>query len=107
MDTTRPIVWAMNLVLPVCFKIKSNLNKLISTSPWINDYGAFSIFATTEKLVFDENKRASWYSHKAETATPYHYKAYLADYNTTVELAPTRRYLLGSHIIRRTSLFDC
>jgi len=60
-------------------------------SPWINDYGAFSIFATTEKLVFDEDKRESWYSHKAEISTPSYYKAYLADYNTTVEITPTER----------------
>lgn len=60
-------------------------------SPWINDYGAFSIFATTNKLVFDEDKRESWYAHKAEVATPYYYKAYLADYNTTVEITPTER----------------
>jgi len=60
-------------------------------SPWINDYGAFSIFATTEKLVFDENKRESWYSHKAEISNAYYYKAYLADYNTTVEITPTER----------------
>jgi predicted alpha-1,2-mannosidase len=60
-------------------------------SPWINDYGAFSIFATTEKLVFDENERESWYSHKAEISSPYYYKAYLADYNTTVEISPTER----------------
>lgn len=60
-------------------------------SPWINDYGAFSIFATTGKLVFDENKRESWYSHKAEVSKPHYYKAYLADYNTTVEITPTER----------------
>ena len=60
-------------------------------SPWINDYGAFSIFATTEKLVFDENKRESWYSHKAETSKPHYYRAYLSDYNTTVEITPTER----------------
>jgi len=60
-------------------------------SPWINDYGAFSIFATTGKPVFDENKRESWFSHKAETAKPDYYKVYLADYNTTVEIAPTER----------------
>jgi predicted alpha-1,2-mannosidase len=60
-------------------------------SPWINDYGAFSIFATTEKLVFDENQRESWYSHKAEVAQAHYYKAYLSDYNTTVEITPTER----------------
>ena len=60
-------------------------------SPWINDYGAFSIFATTGKLVFDENKRESWFSHKAETSKPHYYSVYLADYNTTVEITPTER----------------
>lgn len=60
-------------------------------SPWINDYGAFSIFATTENLVFDEDKRESWYSHKAEISAPHYYKAYLASYNTTVEITPTER----------------
>ena len=60
-------------------------------SPWINDYGAFSIFATTDKLVFDEDKRESWYSHKAEISSPNYYKAYLADYNTTIEITPTER----------------
>ncbi len=60
-------------------------------SPWINDYGAFSIFATTEKLVFNEDKRESWFSHKAEISKPNYYKVYLADYNTTVEITPTER----------------
>lgn len=60
-------------------------------SPWINDYGAFSLFATTGKPVFDENARESWFSHKAEIAKPWYYRAYLADYNTTVEITPTER----------------
>ena len=40
-------------------------------SPWINDYGQFSIMPETGTPVFDENERASWFSHKAETSTPY------------------------------------
>ena len=43
-------------------------------SPWINDYGQFSLMPTVGEPVFDENARASWFSHKAETATPYYYK---------------------------------
>ena len=39
-------------------------------SPWINDYGQFSIMPVVGKKVFDEEGRASWFSHKAETATP-------------------------------------
>ena len=60
-------------------------------SPWINDYGQFSIMPTTGNMVFDEDKRASWFSHKAETARPYYYQAYLADYDVTAEIAPTER----------------
>ena len=60
-------------------------------SPWMNDYGQFSIMPTTEGLVFDEEKRASWFSHKGEVATPYYYKVYLADHDVTTELVPTER----------------
>lgn len=60
-------------------------------SPWMNDYGQFSIMATTGKLAFNENERASWFSHKAEVARPYYYKVHLADYDVTTEIAPTER----------------
>ena len=60
-------------------------------SPWINDYGQFSLMPTVGEPTFDQNERASWFSHKAETATPYYYKVYLADYDVTAEVAPTER----------------
>lgn len=60
-------------------------------SPWINDYGAFSLMPETGKLVLSDKERGSWYSHKAEIALPYYYKAYLADYDVTAEIAPTER----------------
>lgn len=60
-------------------------------SPWINDYGQFSIMPMTGKPEFDEEKRASWFSHKAEIATPYYYQAYLADYDVVTEFTPTER----------------
>jgi len=60
-------------------------------SPWINDYGAFSFIPETGKLVFDENKRASWFSHKAEISKPHYYKVYLSDYDVTTEITPTER----------------
>lgn len=63
-------------------------------SPWMNDYGQFSILPTTGSPVFDENKRASWFSHKAEEARPYYYRTYLADYDVVTELAPTDRAAL-------------
>ena len=60
-------------------------------SPWINDYGQFSVMPVVGKKLFDEEGRASWFSHKAETATPYYYKVYLADHDVTVEVSPTSR----------------
>ena len=60
-------------------------------SPWINDYGQFAIMPVTGKAVFNQDERASWFSHKAETATPYYYKVYLADHDVVTEIAPTER----------------
>ncbi len=60
-------------------------------SPWMNDYGEFVIMPVTTGLVFDENSRASWFSHKAETATPYCYSVYLADHDVLAEMTATER----------------
>ena len=60
-------------------------------SPWINDYAAFSLMAVTGRLKFSGEDRASWFSHKAETAKPYYYSVYLADYDVTAEVTPTER----------------
>ena len=60
-------------------------------SPWINDYGAFSLMPVTTGPVFDENERQSWFSHKAETAKPYYYGVYIADHDVYAEMAPTSR----------------
>ena len=61
-------------------------------SPWINDYGQFSVMPMVgDSVIFDEDKRASWFSHKAEQAKPYSYSVYLADYDTEVEFAPSER----------------
>ncbi|MET0320225.1 MAG: GH92 family glycosyl hydrolase [Duganella sp.] len=64
-------------------------------SPWMNDYGQFAIMPVTGKLQgklkFNQDDRASWFSHKAETAKPYYYRVYLADADVTTEIAPTER----------------
>ena len=60
-------------------------------SPWMNDYGQFAIMPVTGKMKFNEDDRASWFSHKAETATPYYYSVYLADADVTTEITPTER----------------
>lgn len=60
-------------------------------SPWINDYGQFSLMVSTNGEGFDEEQRASWFSHKAEVAQPYYYQVYLADHDVLAELTPTDR----------------
>ena len=60
-------------------------------SPWMNDYGQFSILPIVGEPQIEQEKRASWFSHKTEEARPYFYKVYLADYDVWTELAPTER----------------
>lgn len=60
-------------------------------SPWINDYGTFSLMPLTGKLRVSEEDRKSWFSHKAETAKPYYYRVYLADHDVVTEISPTER----------------
>jgi len=60
-------------------------------SPWINDYGAFSLMALTGELKVDQMDRASGFSHATEIARPYYYHVFLDDYEVSVELTPTDR----------------
>lgn len=60
-------------------------------SPWMNDYGQFVVMPGTGNVVFDQDKRASWYSHKAEKAQAHAYSVYLADKDVTFEMTPTER----------------
>ncbi|MEZ4803354.1 MAG: GH92 family glycosyl hydrolase [Gelidibacter sp.] len=95
--------WAMNFWTPMTSKMgdgwtyKYNENKIRGIkqthqpSPWINDYAALSFMAVTGDLKYNEEDRQSWFSHKAETVTPYYYKVYLADYDVMVEATPTER----------------
>ena len=95
--------WGMNFWTPMTsamgdgWTYKYNENKIRGIkqthqpSPWINDYAAFSLMAVTGMLKYEENERESWFSHKAETVKPHHYKVYLADYDVVAELAPTER----------------
>ena len=95
--------WGMNFWTPMTSKMgdgwtyKYDENKIRGIkqthqpSPWINDYAAFSLMAVTGELKFQEDERASWFSHKAETVKPHHYKTYLADYDVVAEVAPTER----------------
>ena len=60
-------------------------------SPWMNDYGQFAVMPVTGAKRFNQDARASWFSHKAEVAKPYYYSVYLADADVTTEIAPTER----------------
>ncbi|MEO9851851.1 MAG: GH92 family glycosyl hydrolase [Reichenbachiella sp.] len=97
------VPWGMNFWTPMTSKMgdgwtyKYDENKIRGIkqthqpSPWLNDYAAFSLMAVTGELKIQEDERASWFSHKAETALPYHYSVYLADYDATMEVVPTER----------------
>ncbi len=60
-------------------------------SPWMNDYGQFSIMPITGQLRIGEDERASWFSHKAEVVQPHYYRVYLADHDVTTQITPTER----------------
>ncbi len=95
--------WGMNFWTPQTRKIgdgwqyaytDNKLNGFKQThqpSPWMNDYGQFAIMPMVGRMEFDQEKRASWFSRKAEVAKPYYYSAYLADYDITTEITPTER----------------
>ena len=106
--------WGMNFWVPQTGKMGDGwqytysarkirgLKQTHQPSPWINDYGQFSLMPTVGKPVFDEEQRASWFSHKAEKATPYYYSVYLADYDVTAELCPTERAALMAFAFPKT-----
>jgi len=60
-------------------------------SVWLGDWGTYSLMPIVGQPCFDEEKRASWFSHKTEIAKPYYYRVYLADHNVWAEFAPTGR----------------
>jgi len=60
-------------------------------SPWINDYGVFALMPVVGDLKVDQDKRASWFSHKSEEVRPYYYSVYLSDPDVTTEITPTER----------------
>lgn len=60
-------------------------------SPWINDYGQFSVMPVRGADKLDEESRQSWFSHQSEVAKPYYYSVYLADHDILAEVTPTER----------------
>lgn len=66
------------------------LHQTHQPSPWIGDYGQFTILATARKPQLHENRRVAIFSHDQEEAKPYFYKVTLSD-GVRMELAPTER----------------
>lgn len=99
--TARP--WGMNFWTPQTGKNGDGwqytydahticgLKQTHQPSPWINDYGCFSIMPTGNKKTFKEDDRRSWFSHKGEISRPHYYSVYLADHDVKAELTPTER----------------
>lgn len=95
--------WGMNLWTPVtnkmghgwCYQYSADkikgFKQTHQPSPWMNDYGQFSIMPTTGKVVFHEDERESWFTHKTEVVQPNYYSVYLADHDVTTEMTPSER----------------
>ena len=95
--------WGMNFWTPVTGKMGDGwayrydahlirgFKQTHQPSPWINDYGQFAIMPVKNISNVNQDARASWFSHKSETAKPYYYQVYLADHDINVELTPTDR----------------
>lgn len=97
------VPWGMNFWTPVTGKMGDGwayrydhhwirgFKQTHQPSPWINDYGQFAIMPVCDVSRVEQNQRASWFSHKSETAKPYYYQVYLADHDINVEIAPSER----------------
>ena len=95
--------WGMNFWTPQTGKMGNGwaytygahtirgLKQTHQPSPWINDYGQFSLMPVRGKDKVCEESRRSWFSHQSETAKPYYYSVYLADHDIVAEMAPTER----------------
>lgn len=59
-------------------------------SPWMGDYGVFSLMPVIDSLQVDEAKRASTFKHENEIAKPHYYKVKF-DNGITIEISPAER----------------
>src|ERR1700712_1665624 len=60
-------------------------------SPWIGDYGHFTIMPQTGPLLLDARERASSVRRDGMEVGPDYFKAMFWRYQTTLELTPTER----------------
>src|ERR1700744_6290190 len=59
-------------------------------SPWVGDYGVFSLMPVLDSAFTDGDKRAAAFSHAGEIARPSYYSVRL-DNGVRVEMTPTER----------------
>jgi len=97
------VPWGMNFWTPVTAKMGDGwaytytshkirgFKQTHQPSPWINDYGQFELMPLRDASMWDEDSRASFFSHSAETAKPYLYSVYLADHDVKVEMSALDR----------------
>lgn len=60
-------------------------------SPWMGDYGAFSIMPEVGELIIDEDKRGLNYYHTNEVSRPDYYRVDFSDKKITAEITATIR----------------
>jgi predicted alpha-1,2-mannosidase len=60
-------------------------------SPWIGDYGAFSVMPLEGELIIDEEKRGLNYYHTNETSRPNFYEVSFSEKKITAEITATIR----------------
>ncbi len=63
-------------------------------SSWTTDYCVFSFMPLIDKLIVNENERATGFKHENETAKPNYYKVKLSN-GIITEISPTER---GAHL---------
>lgn len=63
-------------------------------SPWVGDYGHFTIMPQTGPAMYSAEARSSSYKIEKSIFKPHYFKAFLERYLTTMELTPTERCAL-------------
>lgn len=98
---TRP--WGMNFWTPQTGTMNDNwiytynadsirgFRQTHLPSPWIGDYGVFSLMPGSGKLRVKDTERALTFTHEEERATPYFYSVKLQDDEILTEITATER----------------
>jgi predicted alpha-1,2-mannosidase len=60
-------------------------------SPWIGDYGHFTVMPQSGRLFTSDGRRASVFRRDQTEIRPNYFRTYLGRYQTTLEMTPTER----------------